>query len=359
MATFDINDVARRAQYTSTGQAGPYAFNFQVNAASELQVYKNDDLQTDAVNYNATIAADGTGSITFIDNSGIGGDDFTPSSGDLITIIGDQPLSRTTVFQVGQANNPTTLETEFHNVVIRQQQLKEMMDRSIQLKPSTPRTVTGTGTSGPLFFPYDATASNNADKVIAYDSNGTSLTLGPTTAGLTTLSSITTDISTVAGISSNVTTVAGISSDVTSAASISSNITTVANNDTNITTVAGQISPTNNISTVAGIASNVTAVAGNATNINAVAADATDIGAVAAKATQIGLLGTTDAIADMNTLGTADIVSDMNDLAPVASNIATVANNTANINTVVANISTIGAKATVDEATALAIALGG
>ena len=175
MATFNINEVARRAQYTSTGQDGPYAFNFQVNAASELQVYRNDDLQTDSTHYNATVGGDGTGSITFIDNSGSGGTDHTPVNGDLITIIGDQPLSRTTVFQVGQTNNPTTLETEFDNVVIRQQQLKEMMDRSIQLKPSTPRTVTGSGTSGPLFFPYDATVANNKNKLLAFDNNGTAL----------------------------------------------------------------------------------------------------------------------------------------------------------------------------------------
>ena len=36
MATFNINETARRAQYISTGQAGPYAFNFQVNAASAI-----------------------------------------------------------------------------------------------------------------------------------------------------------------------------------------------------------------------------------------------------------------------------------------------------------------------------------
>ena len=36
MATFDINAVARRAQYTSTGQSA-FNFNFQVNATSELK----------------------------------------------------------------------------------------------------------------------------------------------------------------------------------------------------------------------------------------------------------------------------------------------------------------------------------
>ena len=249
MATFDINEVARRAQYTSTGQTGPFAFNFQVNASSELKVYIDDTEKSESTHYSVSLNADGTGSVTF--NS-------ATTSGELITIIGDQPLSRTTVFQVGQTNNPTTLETEFDNVVIRQQQLKEITDRSIQLKPSTPRTVTGSGTSGPIYWPYDATPSNNASKVIAYNSAGTALELGPTTANLNTL----------AAISSDLTTLAGISSDITSAANIASDITNVAN-------------------------------------------DATDIGAVAAKATEIGRLGTADAVADMALLGTSDVVADM------------------------------------------------
>jgi hypothetical protein len=132
MATFAINETARREQYVSTGQA-TYNFNFQVNVTDELLVYVNDTAQTLSVQYNATLNGNGTGSITFIDNSGSGGTNYTPANGDRITIIGDQPLARTTVFQVGQANNPVTLETEFDNVVIRQQQLKEITDRSIQL----------------------------------------------------------------------------------------------------------------------------------------------------------------------------------------------------------------------------------
>jgi hypothetical protein len=248
MATFNINAVDRRIQYTSTGQTA-FNFSFQVNASSELQVYIDDTLKTETTHYSVSLNTDGTGTVTF---------GSATTSGEIITIIGDQPLSRTTVFQTGQTNNPTTLETEFDNVLIRQQQLKEITDRSIQLKVTTPRTVTGSGTSGPLEFPYDATTSNNADKLIAYDTNGTSLVLGPTSAGLTTLTAIASEVQTLAGISSNIT-------------------------------------------TVAGIASNVTAVAG----------DATDIGAVAAKATEIGRLGTADAVADMALLGTSDVVADM------------------------------------------------
>ena len=84
---------------------------------------------------------------------------------------------------------------------------------------------------------------------------------------------------------------------------------------TDVATVAGIAS---DITAVAAIASDVAAVQDIAANVTSVAGDATDIGAVAAKATEIGRLGTSDAVADMNTLGTAAIVTDMDLLATSA-----------------------------------------
>ena len=162
MATFNINDVARRVQYTSTGQTA-FNFSFQVNASSELQVYVNDVVKAETTHYSVSLNGDGTGTVTF---------GSATTAGEIITIIGDQPLSRTTVFQTGQTNNPTTLETEFDNVVIRQQQLKEITDRSIQLKPTTSRTVTGTGTNGPVFFPELA-----ANKILSVNNAGNELVM--------------------------------------------------------------------------------------------------------------------------------------------------------------------------------------
>ena len=277
MASFNINAVDRRIQYTSTGQTA-FNFSFQVNASSELQVYINDVLKTETTHYSVSLNGDGTGTVTF---------GSATTAGEIITIIGDQPLSRTTVFQTGQANNPATLETEFDNVLIRQQQLKEITDRSIQLKVTTPRTVTGSGTSGPLEFPYDATTSNNADKLIAYDSNGTSLILGPTTAGVTTLSAIATDVQALAAITSNITTAAGIASNITTVAGLSSQITTLgsisgldtlASNSANVTTAA------TNISSINTAATNITAIQNASTNATNAAASATAAAASAASA---------------------------------------------------------------------------
>lgn len=93
-------------------------------------------------------------------------------------------------------------------------------------------------------------------------------------------------------------------------------------NAANTTAVANIAS---DVTAVAGIASAVSTTAGISSDISSVAADATDIGAVAAKATQIGLLGTSDAVADMNTLGTSTIVSNMSTLSGISSAISTTA----------------------------------
>ena len=370
MATFAINETARREQYISTGQA-TYNFNFQVNVTDELLVYVNDTAQTLSVQYNATLNADGTGSITFIDNSGGGGTNYTPSSGDLITIIGDLALSRTTTLNTAGDITTTNLDTEFDNTVIRQQQIKEITDRALQLKPSTPRTVTGSGTSGPIYFPYDATPSNNASRVISYDSNGTGLELGPTTANLNTLASIVSDISTVAGISSDIQTVAADGSDIGIVATNINSVNTVATNindvikvaddlneavsevetvandlneavseiDTvgtnigviqtvgdstniaNITTVAGEISPTNNISTLANISADITTLA-NTSGLTTLANNAADISTV------------------------ANIVNDVTAVAAIDAAITAVNNNASNINAVNANSTNINTVAT-------------
>ena len=350
MATFNINEVARRIQYTvgASNRAGPYNFSFQVNAASELQVYQNDTLLTDSVQYNATVSTvNGTGSITFIDNSGSGGTNYTPAQNDIVTIIGDQPLSRTTVFQTGQANNPTTLETEFDNIVIRQQQIKEITDRAIQLKPSTTRTVTGSGTSGPLQWPYDATVSNNADKVIAYDSNGTSLILGPTTAGITALSAISSDLTTLAGISSNITTVAGISSNVTSVANIASNVSAVGGSITNVNTVASNISSINtvatNITKVVAVADDLAEAVSEVVTVADDLNEATsEIDTVATNIANVNTVG--NAISNINTV--AGISSNVTTVAGIASDVTTVANANSNVSSVAGSISNVNTVAT-------------
>ena len=115
---------------------------------------------------------------------------------------------------------------------------------------------------------------------------------------------------------------------------------------TNVNTVAGIAS---DISTLAAISSDIQAVENIASNVTAVAGDATDIGVVAGKATEIGLLGTSDAISDMNTLGTSSNVTNMNTLSGISSSITTTASINGNINTVAgiaSNVSAVAGDAT-------------
>ena len=302
MATFDINAVARRAQYTSTGQSA-FNFNFQVNATSELKVYVNDVVKAETTHYSASLNADGTGTVTF--NSGT-------TSGEIITIIGDQPLSRTTVFQVGQANNPTTLETEFDNVLIRQQQLQEQLDRSIQLKPTTGRTVTGSefSTTGPLYFPEPT-----ANKVLSFNSAGTGLEATNTLTDITALAGIASDISTVSGIAANVTTVAGDETDIgVVAGSISSvntlagisGLSTLASNSANVTIAATNIS---SINTAAADITNINNAPTHATNAAASAASAAASASSAAASAGGGTVKVTSADTAPNDLNTKLLVS--------------------------------------------------
>ena len=87
--------------------------------------------------------------------------------------------------------------------------------------------------------------------------------------------------------------------------------------DMNTLGTADVVADMNTLATAA-IVADMDALADITSEITTVSGDSADIQALAAKTTEIGLLGTADAIADLNTLGTADVVSDMNTLATAA-----------------------------------------
>jgi len=149
---------------------------------------------------------------------------------------------------------------------------------------STDPTVDNDGnalTDGALYF--DTT--NNVMKV--YDLGNTEWKqLTPTSAEQTnidTVSGDSADIQTLAGISSDISTTAGVSSDIETLADIEDGtdatdaIQDVAGVASDVTTVAGQISPTNNISTISGISSSISTVAAISSNVTTVANNVTDV----------------------------------------------------------------------------------
>jgi len=169
MADFTITDVHRKKQYTvgSSSQQGPYAFTFRVNSTADIVVYVNSTLKTLTTHYTVSLSS-GSGSITFASGQ-------YPSEDDIVTILSGDTIQRTTAYSTGGSMTASSLETELDDQVIFDQQMAENISRSIQLSPYTKRTTSSTGTSGELYWPYDNTASNNANKIVAYDSNGTAL----------------------------------------------------------------------------------------------------------------------------------------------------------------------------------------
>jgi len=211
-----------------------------------------------------------------------------------------------------------------------------------------------------------------------------------------------TNINTLAGISSNVTTVASISSNVTTVAGISANVTTVAGiNQSNLASVATSISTLNSLAAMFNATANITVTVVNDGGVNKFAFNGItapaitlvkgftytfDVSASSVSGHPLafkdsGGSGYTTGVTVTGTAGTAgaNVVIAVpstgtmpalyyctvhgnamgNTIATQTNDIATVAGIASDITTVASNISTIAQKATVDEATALAIALGG
>ena len=176
-----INAVHRKVQYTSTGSAGPYSFAFKVLLATDIKVSVGTTEQTVTTHYTTTYAADGTGSILFTSGN-------EPASGTLVTIESDQAIERTSDYSTGGDFLAATINDDLDRLAIHDQQLQTELTRAIRLASTTSRTTSGTGTSGPLEFPYADTASDQANKFILYDSAGTALTTSSTIALPATLS---------------------------------------------------------------------------------------------------------------------------------------------------------------------------
>ena len=327
------NNVARQSYAVAQGVTqSVFTVSFAFFDDDDLNVYVDGTLQTLTTNYTVTGGDGSTGTVTMASGSEVTG----ITGGSTVVITRDIDLDRTTDFPASGPFAVGTLNTELDKMTAQFADRKDDEDRSIRLQDFDE--------DQSMELPLKA---DRLGKVLGFNATTGAVEAGPTIADTQTLAAITADIGTladiedgtdatdaiqtVAGISANVTTVAGVSANVTTVAGISSNVTSVANDASDIGTVASSIA---NVNTVAGIDANITTVAGISSDVTAVAGDATDIGAVAGKATEIGRLGTTAAVADLAILGTADAVSDMNTLAAISSDITSAAGVSANITTV-------------------------
>tara|TARA_Y100000310_G_scaffold257479_1_gene265539 strand:+ start:2423 stop:5548 length:3126 start_codon:yes stop_codon:yes gene_type:complete len=165
-------------QYTSVGSAGPYSFSFAILDEGDLAVYDATTLKTLTTHYEVSITpSTGTGSITFT-----GGNE--PTSGNIVTIISDQAVARTSDFTTAGDYRAATINDELDRITIIQQQLESLIRRVPQINVFSNRDVSDSG-AGPLAFPYGSTAAAvtaQADAFIKFDALGTSLETSATGA---------------------------------------------------------------------------------------------------------------------------------------------------------------------------------
>ena len=302
--TINLSDNNPRVSYAVAQGATQtsFAVPFEFFDNDDLNFYVDGTLKTLTTHYTVSGGDGSTGTITTTSGNSVTG----ASGGSTVVVTRSIDLDRTTDFPSSGPFNIASLNTELDRLIAITADIQDDVNRSLKLIDFD----SAVDTQMPLLAARKGT-------VLGFNATTGVPEAGPKIADVQSLAAITADIGALADIEDGtvatdaISGLAAIKANVTTAAGIASNITTVAGNTSNINTVAGV---SGNVTTVAGISSNVTSVAGVAANVTTVAG--------------------------------------------VAANVTTVAGIAADVTTVASNIATIGQKATVDEATALAIALG-
>jgi hypothetical protein len=159
MADYSINAVTRRVVYTGSAGVGPYAFSFEVLAASDIAVYLNAVRLNLTTHYSLTINANGTGSVTL---------NTAALSSDRITIIGSRAIERTTDFVTAGDLLAESLNEQLDSQIVMIQQLAEEQRRTLRAPPFDPASVEDGGTAN-WTLPAAAT---RAGKVLSFDTAG-------------------------------------------------------------------------------------------------------------------------------------------------------------------------------------------
>ena len=341
-----------RVSYTVAQGATQTAFtvNFEFFDEADLNFYVDGTLKTISTHYTVSGGDGATGTInTTVGNSVVG-----ITGGSTVVITRSIEFARTTDFPSSGAFEVATLNTELDRFTAIAADISDETSRSMQLADQD--------TAVSMTLPLKA---DRVGTVLGFNATTGAVEAGPTITAVQSLSAVTASIN-LLGTSDAV-------SDMNLLAT-SANITAMGHLGTSANVTAmGHI----------GTSANVTAMGllGTATVVADMAALATtdviaDMAALAESdvLADMAQLATDDFVADLNQLAQTDFVNDLNQLAQTdfvndlnqlattdfVNDLNSIATTTviANIATVADNISTIGQKATLDEATALAIALG-
>jgi len=157
-----ISNVTRRVVYAASG-TGPYAFTFEILAAGDIAVYRDDTLLTLTTDYTVTINANGTGSVTLVAD---------PTGATQIAIVGNRTIARTTDFVTGGDFFANTLNDELDQQTIFNQQNAEGLGRALQAPQTDPTTINMT-------LPRKV---DRAGKYLGFDANGNPVATAGTSA---------------------------------------------------------------------------------------------------------------------------------------------------------------------------------
>lgn len=334
-----IPNTARKAgPLLGNGSQTAWPFTFKVFAAGDVQVTIANSAGVETV---LVLGTDYSVSLNANQETSPGGIVTYPLSGSalpagsVLAIIGDLDYDQPLDLPSGGNFSPTALENQLDRSTMQIQQLREEMNRTAKLPPTSSESVEALVDD----LQRIADSADNVDTVATNIANVNTVasdlnepvseinTVATNIANVNTVGANITNVNTVAGISANVTTVAGISANVTTVAGISANVTAVAGNAANITAVASNAT---NINAVNANKTNIDAAVGNATNINAVAGNATNINAVNANKTNIDTVAGVAA----NVTTVAGISSDVTTVAGISADVAAVENIAANVTTV-------------------------
>lgn len=250
--TINLADNSPRISYTVAQGVSQSAFAvpFEFFADADLNVYVDGTLKTLTTHYttaddsgNTQAHTSGTTGYIHFSSAVVGA-----TGGSTVVITRSIDLERTTDFPTSGPFDVTALNTELDKFIAIQGDLKDKLDRSLQL--------TDFDAAVSLTLPNVDTRKG---KLLAFNATTGAVEAGASATGTTTVAALASDIETLADIEDGtvatdaISSLAAISSNVTTVAGISANVTTVASQTTNLQNV------TDNLSAIQNAASNATA----------------------------------------------------------------------------------------------------
>jgi hypothetical protein len=129
MTDIPITATERKAQFTGNTGLGPFAFTFNILTETDIRVIKNSTVLTLTTEYTVTVNGDGTGSITLTGS----GNGTSLIAADILTIIGNRQLARTSDYVQGGNLFAGALNEDLDSIVIMMQQLDEKVSRTMRI----------------------------------------------------------------------------------------------------------------------------------------------------------------------------------------------------------------------------------